>query len=325
MYTDMDTDYAESRTNESFADKLIFLSEQDRRERIINFILNNPGCTAADIIDGQTVSGRKKVFGILKDLKQEGVVSQERSKPNSRNIRLFVNQGSYFVTLPREIDDFEKLFTSFLSKLIDHNVATLAALKTEILSGFSPNEVNHHIDDPDTHTSFEELILVMSTFVKALQLFNGFVNLYTMRSIIHWPQKINDKESLKKLLLVVFDKISKLQIQVIEMITPKFRLFSDSIRIPIESVRSPYPINLNEVAEYYGHFGLKDEVDSVLRYIKKLQQNESNNIAENQNPFHKWGLINPTEISIEDVREFYDPEYYYNVTNDTQDSEDDFQ
>lgn len=67
-----------------FLENTITLDES-RRDAIINFIEKHQGCTAEDIVEGDKMSGRVKTFRILKDLKKEKLVREEKSNTNKRD------------------------------------------------------------------------------------------------------------------------------------------------------------------------------------------------------------------------------------------------
>jgi hypothetical protein len=90
--------------------KIGTIDEQQRRQVVIDYISDHKGCIAEDIVKGQTIVGRVKLFRILPDLKKEGVVIPEQSTKNKRDIKLFLNNDHPFVSLPRELKEFKKYF-----------------------------------------------------------------------------------------------------------------------------------------------------------------------------------------------------------------------
>ena len=88
------------------------INEEQRRKKVIDFISEHQGCMAEDLVEGvQDFIGRGKVFNILKNLKDEMIVKEEKSKPNSRNIKLFVIKGNPLVTVPKKLYEFKASFS----------------------------------------------------------------------------------------------------------------------------------------------------------------------------------------------------------------------
>jgi uncharacterized membrane protein len=77
---------------EKILENTITFDEKSRRDAIIKFLDSHQGCTAEDIVDGNELSGRGKTFRILKDLKNENVIREEKSDTNKRDKKLFLNE-----------------------------------------------------------------------------------------------------------------------------------------------------------------------------------------------------------------------------------------
>lgn len=295
------------------------LDEQKRRKIVIDFIISNQGCIQEDVVRGVEENiGRKKVLKIVRDVTNEHIITIERAKPNSRDIKLFINTDNPLITIPKKLDEFEKIFFPFLENLVNVNRKTIVVLSSEISTRFDQHKENlrktgnesltsDYYIDADIHTTLEELSIHLSPFVKAIEIFNELSRAYTISSIVHWPQKIKDRESLNKLLFIVFTKLADLQIKIRDKVSPLFSIFFESANIGTETVgRSS--IDLEEIVEYYSYFGLEKEIEPILSHIRKIS---GILLASDQNPFNKWGIISPVEVSIEIVREFFDPRSYY--------------
>jgi predicted transcriptional regulator len=69
----------------------------------MNFIRDNQGCKAQDIVDGLKKNlSRAPIFDILGELVKEGAVTDE--KMNRRDHRYFLNDDNLLVSIPAELD-----------------------------------------------------------------------------------------------------------------------------------------------------------------------------------------------------------------------------
>jgi hypothetical protein len=297
------------------------MNEYARRKIVIDFISKRPGCIVEDIVREQNIIGRGKVFKIIEDLKKEKVVIEQKSKPNSRNIKLFINLDNRLVTVPREIDEFEQLFIHFINKLVERNSRTINMLTGIIDSrveelmkeigkkeneNLSLEETEDLMSEVNLHTDLEELSIYISSFVKAMDILNEFIRVYTITSLVHSTQ-INDKESSNKLLSLIFNRISNIQLHVIEIISPVFRpLFIKSEKLfgITEGL-----IDLKEILNYYEHFELKTEVEPVIKHLSMISKSMEK--PKLRLPLDKVGIINPLQVGAETLEEFFNPDQYY--------------
>ena len=78
-------------TIKNVANELLDINDKSRKEDIINFLRNNPGCSKEELVRGvkNTVS-KKTIIKILKELEKEEQIKIEKEKPNSRSYKLFL-------------------------------------------------------------------------------------------------------------------------------------------------------------------------------------------------------------------------------------------
>jgi hypothetical protein len=299
------------------------LDETTRRQNIVKFIENRPGCTRADVDRGQSETGHVKTSRIIKELIKENVIVEERSGHNKRNKPLYVNKDHHLVHIPKEIDEFEKCFSHFLYKLIERNSPTIRMLNARLCLHFqrykeelgkkgndeklSLDDIMKFAPDIDMHSDLEELSLITSQFVKALDIFFEFVRVYTTESILTWMLEINDKKVLSQLLLLVFNKISTMIALVSEWLTPILQtIFS---KIGTLSQINEGPIDLQELPDFYNHFGMRAEVIPVLKQIAKIRDSATK--SKFHLPLDNWGL-SPSDVTMDTLDELYNPEAFYN-------------
>src|SRR5215203_3242831 len=91
------------------------LNEKIRRDIVINFIENKPGCMAEDIVEGlKNEISRQPIFDILKDLINQKIIVDE--KINRREHRYFINKNNIFYNTQKEIEKFKLAYFQLLEK-----------------------------------------------------------------------------------------------------------------------------------------------------------------------------------------------------------------
>src|SRR5215208_671152 len=171
----------------------ITVSEHSRREAIINFIGNHQGCTAEDIVKGDETSGRVKTFRILKTLKKENVIREEKSDTNKRDKKLFLNETNPLVSFPKEIKEFK------------NNLFPLFRKAQYLRLSWGRRK--------EVHPSAE---LISECFC----LFFEFLSLNNYRAFVVWPDIIKDKETLSKLYMIFYSQMTRLNLEIREKFQP---------------------------------------------------------------------------------------------------------
>jgi Fe2+ or Zn2+ uptake regulation protein len=92
------------------------LENEERHRRIVTeFISNNQGCTAEQLVDGVGKElSRVPVYKTLKALVAEGLV-QDR-KANRRDHKFFVDVNNPLVLIPKQLEEIEATFKELLCK-----------------------------------------------------------------------------------------------------------------------------------------------------------------------------------------------------------------
>src|ERR671911_212872 len=86
------------------------------RSLVMNFIRDNQGCKAQDIVNGlENNLSRVPIFNILSDLIKEGAVTDE--KINRRDHRYFLNEDNLLVSIPAELDQFKDYYYNLIDEV----------------------------------------------------------------------------------------------------------------------------------------------------------------------------------------------------------------
>jgi hypothetical protein len=163
-----------------------------RRDEIINFLRNNPGCTKEDVVRGvKNTSSKKTVQILLNELEREEVITIKKVKPNSRGYKLFLNEENILIIFNKQIKDFNEEF----KKLI----RTIESVMHELILL------------PFTNKENKENNIRMILFYEQLPLFilKYLIQCILLKSILVWPNIIQKEEIRNKLTTLAFAEISK--------------------------------------------------------------------------------------------------------------------
>lgn len=228
------------------------LDENKCRQIIIDFIAAHQGCIVEHIVRGQDKMGRKKVFRLLRGLKNDHIVLPEKSKTNSRNIKLYVDGNNLLVSIPRQLDEFKKAFFNLLIKVEE---------------GVSDN-ARHWTDHSDL---VYDLILI----------YQHAVGIHLLNSLFNWPKLLKDKKDLNKLNVIFFSKILEIQSRLSDIfkVADALPLFSQATvavaSSPLSSslIRHSFhlsPSKMLDIVSACKAYQLLDDVKPVLDIAWKI-------------------------------------------------------
>jgi hypothetical protein len=282
---------------------------------ITNFIRSHAGCSVEHCFEGvDKHMARNTFFNDLAELKSDNVVIVKRV--NKRDQKLTLNRDNLLVSIPKELDEFEKVFTDFLKWLAPETTESLGTGYRKAEPHVRDNNKYNQqsppgsdlMDDPDYHTEVEFRVMETSRLAKAMQLLNEVIRVYSILSVIDWPRKISDKQLLSKLLTMVFSKISNLQLNLVERIGPEFRSYFDLSKTEIETLTNSSSLDLEDISEFYSYFDLDEKVQPLLNYIQKIRGDPK---KTHKDRFSAIGVPNPFNLDTHSLKEFFDPELYF--------------
>jgi len=170
----------------------LILDKKFQRDEIINFLVNNPGCSKGDLVRGvKNIVSKRPLEKILQELKRDDLVKIEKEKSNSRAYKLFVCSENILIVLNNQIRDFNQEFQKFLQK-VEAVIPELNLL-------------------PFTNKENRDKNFIMILFYEQLPLFilKYLMQCFLLKSIAVWPKIIQKKEIISKLNSLVFTEISK--------------------------------------------------------------------------------------------------------------------
>jgi hypothetical protein len=170
----------------------LILDKKYQRDEIINFLMNNPGCSKGDLVRGvKNIVSKRPLEKILQELKRDDLVKIEKEKPNSRAYKLFLCSENILIVLNNQIRDFNEEFKKLLQK-VEAVIPELNLL-------------------PFTNKENRDKNSIMILFYEQLPLFilKYLMQCFLLKSIVVWPKIIQKKEIINQLNSLVFTEISK--------------------------------------------------------------------------------------------------------------------
>ena len=170
----------------------IIFDKKYQRDEIINFLVNNPGCSKGDLVRGvKNIVSKRPLEKILQELKRDDLVKIEKEKPNSRTYKLFLCSENLLIVLDNQIRDFNEEFKKLLQK-VEAVIPELNLL-------------------PFTNKENRDKNFIMILFYEQLPLFilKYLMQCFLLKSIAVWPKIVQKKEIISKLNSLVFTEISK--------------------------------------------------------------------------------------------------------------------
>ena len=170
----------------------LILDKKYQRDEIINFLVNNPGCSKGDLVRGvKNIVSKKSMEKILTELKRDEIVKIEKEKPNSRAYKLFLCSENILIVLNNQIRDFNEEFKKLLQK-VEAVIPELNLL-------------------PSTNKENKDKNFIMILFYEQLPLFilKYLMQCFLLKSIAVWPKIIQKKEIISQLNSLVFTEISR--------------------------------------------------------------------------------------------------------------------
>ena len=169
------------------------INDNLRKEEILKFLSNNPGCTKEALVRGvKNIASKKTVLKILNELEIDELIVLKKDQPNSRRYKLFLRNDNILIVLNKQIQDFNHEFKNFLQN-IEAAVPDLILLPDN-------NKVNR-----------DKNFMMMIIYVQLpLFILKYLMQCLLLKSMMVWPKIIQKNEIINKLNLLVFTEISKI-------------------------------------------------------------------------------------------------------------------
>jgi hypothetical protein len=217
-----------------------------RQKAILQCVRNNPNSTIKErIIKTLTDEGKGSRKTILKDIKTlevYGMVRIDKEKPNSQVHFVRIRDDSILLQMMKDLEHFKKNFSSLVE-------AAKRVFK----------------DEPLNKDDYDDGVRILNGRVLnieiALQtLFEHFIGIYMLYSVLDWPSRLDDRRALDRLHALVFEMIKEIRLQLSEL--PQLPpLFIGDI---VEQLFILKPHKLHRTIEYLKASGLGVYTEPVL-------------------------------------------------------------
>jgi hypothetical protein len=223
------------------------LNAEERRKKIREFVEMHEGISPEQCFKAlEREMARSTFFGHLSELKSDGIITVQYA--NKRDKKLFLNKSNILVSSQKKLDEFDKAFSPLLKD------TKKKILGSDIARDFS-RLPDSRIDPSQVHSP--EQINQLSH--ARLAIFFRMIDSILLQSLIVWPKKIEDKDTLKKLYVSVFLKIS----DMVSNYSESYDLLEIAQRL--ETFRRLHgALTLLQFQAIYENVGMKQKIDAVI-------------------------------------------------------------
>ena len=245
---------------------------QEREKEIFEYIKNNPGIIKKDIEDAfkkKPGFSKKPVLRIISMLEESGMVVVRPDETNSLIHHLFVNYENVLASVVAKLDDFIKSFLTLFRRSVEVFNDRYSSISTI-------TEGSRSFPNPS------KLSEIIPLTLEALNIFHDVVNVYNVSSIVLWPGKIRDKDTLYKLYTMIFRRIVDTYVQISEILSSlkpsiananitilKSKFLDRLISLPHDSDGVARTMT-DKFIQYYGafcNFGMEKQIETVLNHL----------------------------------------------------------
>jgi hypothetical protein len=167
-------------------------TKERRKDEILNFLENNPGCTKEAVYRGVNNSSKNTVQTLLDELENEDKITMKKDKSNSREYHLFLNKDNILIIFNKQINGFIEEF-----KKLTHRIESLI-----------PELILLPFENKDNKANNVRMILLYEQI--PLFIIKYLIQCIILKSILIWPKIIQKEEIQNKLTSFAFIEISKL-------------------------------------------------------------------------------------------------------------------
>jgi Fe2+ or Zn2+ uptake regulation protein len=227
----------------------------EQRNHVMNFIRNNQGCKAQDIVEGiKKDLSRAPIFDTLSELVEQGAVRDE--KINRRDHRYFLNEDNLLVSIPAELDQFKDYFFKLIHEVnrrLDTKIKEHDKKYPEHLREDDPDDLEWKMLDPVKKRS--------RILYSLLGLYQHLVGMYILRSLSIWPKKIKNKEAINKLYTEVFNRFQEIQEKLTSDLAPNEVGLYD---FAVENLFILKPFDLEVIVRNFYKIGVDEQIEPVM-------------------------------------------------------------
>jgi hypothetical protein len=229
---------------------------EHRKTMIIKYLRENQGSTKSDITRGLNGIIAKTTIGKLVDeMIESQIIEIKKEKENARNRKLYLKENNPLVYVTLQLDEFGYAFENLLYYIIEN----IKSVRTNKFPDKS-NEELQAMDDANFYS-----------LMQCINVLDRISTLYLIYATTEWPKKIVDKEDLRSLFSVAFDKLASLRLHVSNTLKQTFESNSQMGNLPI--LREAYATDLLELSvERFNAANLQKESEPLISSLWNIHK-----------------------------------------------------
>jgi hypothetical protein len=169
------------------------MNSEERRRKIIEFVEDHPGYLTEQVCKALEQMSRKTFFKELSILREKGEIIVKNK--NKRDKELYVDKNNLLITVPKELEQFEKDFL----KLVETISIKLKNLNKVSKGNGQSNKTNLTYAD-----------IYLASYILLLKILFRIIDSYIFRYLIKWSSSNIKEEDKVQLFIIIFSRISKI-------------------------------------------------------------------------------------------------------------------
>jgi Fe2+ or Zn2+ uptake regulation protein len=229
--------------------------EEERRTRVVEYIINHQGCNVQDVIRGvERYVSRVTVFNIIESLEKVGAIRKQKDKPNSRDHKLFADSNNPLISLPKEFEEFKEYYYPLLKAIKE--------------------QAKEYSEDNIAHTG-----RYFGYLARLGLIFSEFVRIYDTRALLVWPKQIRDTESLKNLYILFYSEV----LEILDEINKVFSFLFSDLGAPRKEgffasiglgLLERVPASISKVRKDFSGTYMETEANRVLEHVQSIWEKD---------------------------------------------------
>jgi hypothetical protein len=230
---------------------------EHRKIMIIKYLRENQGSTKSDITRGLKGIIAKTTIGKLVDeMIESQIIETKKEKENARDHKLYLKENNPLVYVTLQLDEFVYAF----EKLLYYIIENIKYVRTNKFPDKS-NEELQAMDDANFYS-----------LIQCINVLDRISTLYLIYATTEWPKKIVDKEDLRSLFSLAFDKLASLRLHVSNTLKKTFSESNSQMgNLPI--LREAYATDLLELSvERFNAANLQKESEPLISSLWNIHK-----------------------------------------------------
>jgi DNA-binding Lrp family transcriptional regulator len=182
------------------------IDNSQRRQAVVDYISNFPECHIEEVVkhcDKIGMASRVTVRKIIDELVKEGLVKKERSKSNSKSVKLDVDPQNLLVIIPQNLERIFSEFSLFMDEL-----SKIPYSEDNIRFRMTNSLLKKTIDNVSDHHNLSDALVSIPFII--LDVINDVI---TFSLLFELPKKTPSSTHVSKLYSKYFESLNKMYLQ----------------------------------------------------------------------------------------------------------------